>query len=400
MLLQQKLRIVTGPTYFQLHGPKLLVRARRVLHRRCETNLKKPDIKGTNRSLNLDGRTPGQVGSGTNFPAVKLVEIFSPEDWEGFTEEFVGSIVPPYKKTLRFTGPGDMGRDVVGFMSDKYFEGAWDNYQCKRYGAALVPSDIWIELGKLIYYTFRKEFLPPQNYYFAGSKDIGLGLKKLLTNPCAIKSQLIANWDKYCKTHITDAKQIPLTGMLKTYLDTFDFSIFKPLSVVDMIAVHAKTPFYIRRFGSAHIPARPKPELPPDAVQSTESRYVQQLLQAYSDHLKVPVTDVTELTQWPEIEQHFNRAREVFYHAESLRNFARDSVDAGMFDAVSEEIYHGSVDTYGMNYVDGLARIRSTVTQAGNLSPNCNALCVRVQVQDKHGICHHLANSNRFIWVK
>jgi hypothetical protein len=53
-----------------------------------------------------------------------------------------------------------------------------------------------------------------------------------------------------------------------------------------------------------------------------------------------------------------------------------------------------------MKYPDGLARIRSTVTQAGSLSPNCNALCVRVQVQDKHGICHHLANSNRFIWVK
>lgn len=57
-----------------------------------------------------------------NFPAVKLVEIFSPDDWEGFTEEYVGS-VPAYKKTTRFTGPGDMGRDVVGFMSDKYFDG-------------------------------------------------------------------------------------------------------------------------------------------------------------------------------------------------------------------------------------------------------------------------------------
>jgi len=335
-----------------------------------------------------------------NFPAVKLVEIFSPYVWEGFTEEYVGSVVPAYKKAVRFTGPGDMGRDIVGFLSDESFDGPWDNYQCKRHGHKLMASDIWVEVGKLIYYTFRGEFKPPRNYFFACSKDIGLALKKLLTNPALLKAGLIANWDKYCKKQITDTDEIKLDGALKAYLDRFDFAIFKPLSVVEMIAVHSRTPYYIRRFGAANIPARPKPDLPPAAVQAAESRYVQQLLQAYADHLKAPVNDVKDLRQWPEIEKHFNRAREVFYHAESLRNFARDSVDAGMFDAVSDEIYHGSVDTYGMNYPDALARIRSTVTQAGNLSPNCNALCVRVQIQDKHGICHHLANSDRFIWVK
>ena len=334
-----------------------------------------------------------------NFPAVKLVEIFSSDAWEGFTEEYVSS-VSKYKKTMRFTGPGDMGRDVVGFMSAEYFDGPWDNYQCKRYGRKLIPADVWIELGKLIYYTFSGEFKPPQNYFFAGSKDIGLALKKILTNPALLKSELIANWDKHCMKQITNTGEIKLDGALSAYLDSFDFTIFKGLSVVEMIGVHSQTPYYIRRFGAANIPARPKPDLPPAAVQATESRYVQQLLQAYADHLKVPVNDVKDLAQWPAIEEHFNRAREVFYHAESLRNFARDSVDAGMFDAVTDEIYHGSVDTYEMKYADALARIRSTVTQAGNLSPNCNALCVRVQIQDKHGICHHLANSNRFVWAK
>jgi len=362
--------------------------------------LTQPNITGNSRPLKLGGGVPAQIGSGSNFPAVKLVQIFSPDDWEGFTEEYVASVKPPYEKAVRFTGPGDMGRDVVGFGSDKYFEGPWDNYQCKRYGGALVPSDIWIELGKIIYYAFRGEFKPPQNSYFAGSKDISLSLKKLLTNPAQLKSQLIANWDKYCRKHITDTAEINLEGTFKAYLDTFDFTIFKPLSVVELIGVHSKTPYYIRRFGTANIPERPTPELPPADVQEKESRYVQQLLAAYADHKGVPVNDVKDLAKWPEIEQHFNRAREVFYHAESLRNFARDSVDAGMFDAVTEEIYHGTVDTYEMAYDDALARIRSTVTQAGNLSPNCNALCVRVQTQDKHGICHHLANKNRFVWVK
>ena len=53
-----------------------------------------------------------------------------------------------------------------------------------------------------------------------------------------------------------------------------------------------------------------------------------------------------------------------------------------------------------MDYADGLTRIRSTVQHAGLLTPNCNALCIRVQTQDKQGLCHHLANDGRFTWVK
>ncbi len=68
-----------------------------------------PNIAGNWRPLKLGGGTPAQVGSGSNFPAVKLVQIFSPDDWEGFTEEYVASVTPRYKLTVRFTGPGDMG---------------------------------------------------------------------------------------------------------------------------------------------------------------------------------------------------------------------------------------------------------------------------------------------------
>jgi hypothetical protein len=352
------------------------------------------------RPLKLESGTPAQMGSGMNFPAVKLVEIFSPDDWEGFTEEYVSAVPGYVEPPIRFTGPGDMGRDIVAFTSPDQFNGPWDNYQCKRYGKQLTASDIWVELGKIIYYSFIGEFKPPRRYYFAASKDIALSLKKLLTNATKLKGELEANWGKHCRHQITDTKEIPLDGPLKKYFDAFDFSIFKPLSVVEMLKLHAKTIFYAQRFGAAHIPARPRPDLPPQEIQAAESRYVQQLLEAYADHLKLPVSDVKQLAQWPEIEKHFNRAREMFYHAESLRNFARDSVDAGMFDAVQDEVYHGVVDTYAMDHPDGLARIRSTVTQAGNLHPTCNALCVRVQTQDKQGICHHLANDDRLIWVK
>lgn len=357
-------------------------------------------LDGNSRPLKTGDGVPAQIGSGMNFPLVKLVQILPPDDWEGFTEEWAHSLEPGYNKVVRFTGAGDMGRDVVGFSSEEYFNGPWDNYQCKRYGVQLQPAHIWVELGKIIYYSHIGEFKPPQNYYFAASMDIGLKLKKLLTKPAELKKLLTDNWEGYCRDGITETASIPLEGDLNAYLDAFDFKIFKALSLVEMLKGHSKTIFHARRFGVANIPPRPKVDLPPVDLQPNESRYVKQLLQAYSEYLSVTVTDIAQLSKWPEIERHFNRSRELFYHAESLRSFARDSVDPGTFDAVTDEIYHGVVDKCDLDYPNGLVRVRSTVSHAGTLTPSCNALCVRVQTQDKHGICHHLANENRLKWVK
>lgn len=343
--------------------------------------------------------TPAQVGSGVNFPIAKLIELLEPGQWEEFTEEWAHSL-KQYTEVERWSGPGDMGRDIIGFSSDQKFDGPWDNYQCKRYTLKLAPNHVWVELGKIIYYTHIKEFTVPQNYYFAASKGVGLSLQKLLSDPVKLKAGLIENWNASCKNKITDKGGIALEGDLLDYLNKFNFRIFKYKTVVDLVKGHAGTIFHNRRFGPANFPDRPPIETPPEAIQAKESRYVQQLFEAYSEKLSKQLDSPEQLSAHPDLQAHFNRSREVFYHAESLRNFPRDSVDPGAFDAIRDEIYHGCADTYEMDYADGLTRIRSTVQHAGLLTPNCNALCIRVQTQDKHGLCHHLANLDRFTWVK
>jgi hypothetical protein len=172
------------------------------------------------------------------------------------------------------------------------------------------------------------------------------------------------------------------------------------IPIAQMIKDHANTVFYKRRFPDGSFPERPPITPPPATVQPGESRYVQQLFEVYSEKLAIQLNDPAQLSTYPEMERHFNRSREVFYYAESLRNFPRDSVDPGAFDAIREEIYHGCIDVHDMDYTDGLTRLRTTVSHAGSLAPNCNALCIRVQTQDKQGLCHHLANEDRFTWVK
>ncbi len=196
-----------------------------------------------------------------NFPVAKLIELLEPAQWEEFTEEWATSL-KSYEEVERWSGPGDMGRDIIGFTTKEKYDGRWDNYQCKRYAHNLNPSDVWVEFGKIVYYTFKGEFPAPANYYFAASKGVGLSLKRLLADPEKLRTELIANWDKYCKNGISDTVEIPLEGALLDYLNKFDLRIFKYKSVVELVSGHAKTIYHARRFGTATFPERPPVETP------------------------------------------------------------------------------------------------------------------------------------------
>jgi hypothetical protein len=358
-------------------------------------------IISSSRILKFSDEQAGvPVSSAMAFPVTDLVQTFKPEAWEDFTEEWAHSQEKKYTKVIRYTGAGDMGLDILCFYTDKFFDGPWDNVQCKRYACQLQPAQVNVELGKIIYYSFLGQYPPPEKYYFAASKGLGLSLKKLLTKPKDLKEQLRSNWDKHCQAKITDTALVPLSGKLLEYFEQFDFSIFSMITVAEMVKAHANTVFYQRRFGGDSFPERPPIMQPPVTLQQQESRYVQQLFEVYSEKLSQQLNEPAQLAKHPDLERHFNRSREIFYHAESLRNFPRDSVDPGAFEAIQDEIYHGCVDVYDMEHGNGMERVLATVSQAATLHPNCNALCVRVQTKDKQGLCHHLANQGRFTWVK
>ena len=116
------------------------------------------------------GPPPTPVTAGMAFPVADLIQTFKPEVWEDFTEEWAHSQEKKYPEIVRYTGAGDMGLDILCFHTKDYFAGRWDYVQCKRYACELKPSQVWVELGKIIYYSFLGEYPLPTNYYFAASK--------------------------------------------------------------------------------------------------------------------------------------------------------------------------------------------------------------------------------------
>lgn len=339
------------------------------------------------------------VEAGLPVQKITRVKSFSPDEWEEFTEEWASSLKSEYSDVKRFAGAGDQGIDIIGYLADGTFDGGWDNYQCKHYDHALMPSEIWVEIGKVIYYTYIGDYPPPQRYYFVAPYGVGTSLGKLLAVPAKLKEGLIENWSSACEKKITSTKEIELDASLEKHIDDFDFSIFSSKSVVQMLEQHAATPFHAVRFGGG-LPSRPLPTEPPAAQDAAESRYISQLFEAYGESLGVQVSAVNDLSSNQVLLDDFERQRERFWHAESLRNFARDTVPAGTFDSLKDEVHDGVVDVCNDSHPHGLKRMRAVVSHSAVLSLTSNPLVSVTKVKDKQGICHHLANEDRLTWVK
>ena len=342
--------------------------------------------------------TSAHVMYGIPVLAVQRIKLLSPDDWEIFVQEWAHSLEPKYRCVKRFAGSGDHGRDVVGFYGDDKYEGDWDLYQCKRYQDKLSPSDIWIELGKLIYYTNQDKIKPPKKFCFMAPQGITLKLEKILVDKEKIKNGLKENWDTHCRDKITTAP-IELENNLLVFFENFDFSIFSSMTAPDLVEGHAKTSFHATRFGGG-LPPISKDVKVPEQIQEMESRYITQLFEAYSDNTKQTLATADHLESHEEIKGHFSRSRESFYSAESLRNFARDNVLPGTFESLQDEVFNGVIDICEHDHTDGFARLKSTTNKATELPLTNNPLHSTISINHRKGICHQLSNDDKLTWVK
>ena len=220
----------------------------------------------------------------------------------------------------RAGGAGDKGRDIIAYIDpDVTYPRKWDNYQCKHYKDPISPSDIWVELGKLCFYTYRCDYTIPESYYFVSSKGCGPSLVDLLDRPDKINKQLIDNWNKKCEREITKKAPIVLEGRFLSYVEKFNFSIIKRVTPITLLDQHSKTRYHAMIFGS-RLKARPTPPSPPPNINQVETRYVDQLFEAFSDHLKKTVSNVDDIKNIEHLITCFVQARNCFYSAEALKS--------------------------------------------------------------------------------
>jgi hypothetical protein len=343
--------------------------------------------------------TAAQFQSGPTLDPLARILTYTADEWEKFIDEWAtdGLKKPKYKSVKRFSGSNDRGIDIAGFMHKSMLTGVWDNYQCKHYDHPLHPSDAWPEIGKILWHSFCGHYVSPRAYYFVAPRECGTTLSQYLANTAVLKAKVLEVWEGNIRDAITKTQPVLLEGAFATYVDAFDFSIFQAKTVREIIEQHKQTPYFISRFGGG-LPSRPKPDAPPDEIDVCESGYITKLLAAYSDHLKKPISAASELTR--KLVQHYHRQREAFYHAESLRVFVRDKVEPGTFESLQDEIYKGVIDTCEATHPDGYQRLVAVTDRAQILPLTAHPLVHSTFPDDKHGICHQLANDERLTWTE
>jgi hypothetical protein len=339
------------------------------------------------------------VSIGTPILPIKRVELFSADEWENFVEEWANVKKDTYDRVERCGGAGDMGRDVIAWP-DYANPSIWDNFQCKHYDHPLYPSEIWSEFGKLVYYTFKKEFSYPRSYSFVAPQGVGTRLSNLLKKPLTLKEELIKNWDKSCKKQITDKEDIDLEGDLLEHLNKLDFSIFSYIPPLRLIDEHRESPYHITRFGGG-LPQRPQPSLPPETPDDIEVNYIRKLLDAYGDRDKAEYSSIDELVDKTDFLEHLKDSRVEFYSAEALKGFSRDTLPKDVYNQLQEEIHSGIKDDIRMDHNDGYSRVLAVVKTAKSLQLTSNPLIYRMHNRDRGGICHQLANEKDEVkWVR
>lgn len=327
----------------------------------------------------------------------RQVLALSDSELEQFVRDWIDAKKPKYSEVESFTGSGDLGRDVVGFLSDKRHEGDWHNYQCKQYAKRLPTDGALLEIGKILYYAHKGEFSVPTAYFFVTPRGVNRNLERLIFNPSQFKTELIQNWDKYCAKSIVDGDTINLTSELQEVVESFKFESIRRIDLSSILNDDAAKPVLFKWFGADPGPA-PKGAVPAK-VENFEIPYISQLVDAYGARDGKLFKTHEEVTQSSSHGSHLASQRERFYDADAFKRFYRDNTNESVIHEFEVDILNGVLDVCDLTHTDALACVNAVMLQAATVQA-AGPLASHARVPVKQGICHHFVNQGSLKWQK
>lgn len=351
------------------------------------------------------------LGIATGLPVDPMLRIqgFSADEFERFVLEWVDGFLRKQFAELgvielevqKRGGAGDKGRDVIAWKDPSGSPTRrCEIFQCKRYNVALGEGKFWVELGKLVYFTFKGAYPVPEAYWIVARKGVTNRLQDLIDVPEKLRQGLIAAWDKSCRDMITEEESIPLESDFLEWVQSFPFEIARVKHVHELLKEHAQTNYHLRVFGKPLFERGPPPT-PPSEVAPAEIVYIRRLYDAIAEYLKRIVDKPSDFHDHETCKALFERARLTFYSAEGLKELARDQMrEERYFLTLMDELYDAIHMTYLMERENGLARLMHVVQQAMMIDVSGHELAPLVLPNDRAGICHHLANDGRLAWCK
>jgi hypothetical protein len=317
------------------------------------------------------------------------------EELEQFCRQWVERL-SGYREVKRFGGPGDKGRDVVGFLTENRHEGEWDNFQCKQYRKRLGVNEGLLSVGKVLYWASKGGFTSPRKFYFVAPKGLNRELTSLIDKPSEFKKELVRRWDLACASKIVSGEKVAIDAALAEIIDAFSFHEIHKITIDEVMANPATVPLLFEKYGAD--PGHYPPATVPSSVAAEEMKYLRALVEAYSEREKTHFTDHAEVLSHPTYGPDLRDHRERYFEADAFQKFYRDNTSPQIIATFRRDIHFGIKDKLKTSPGDTLSRIEAVMSHASVISP-AGPLAKYAYVPVKQGVCHHLVNDDEMSWA-
>jgi hypothetical protein len=329
--------------------------------------------------------------------------ILGPLELEELIKKWIARLEKDYHGFDRPSRSADMGRDAVGFLSSKRYDGEWHNYQCKQLSKPLGIASFVLELGKIFHYACAGHFTLPTKYIFVAPKS-GIGdVNEIVGKPSAIGPYLIKHWDEYCLTRISSPKNpTPLTNDIRSAIENYEFANVELWNVTHLVEKK-----HMRAVLMEHIDIDPgpAPTVSDDEVPATahehEAGYIEQLITVFGENRGHAFADLTEVAADPEYAPQMNIARRRYLEHRAFGAHFRESLFESHIKQVDQDIHDAIYEQYlslrrGPRYDRMMTLMTSVVpvVVSGPLGKHN-----RVTVSVRQGACHHFANIRKLPWT-
>lgn len=304
-----------------------------------------------------------------------------------------------YSEVYRIGGAGDHGVDVLARFDNSNES---DIYQCKHYNAPLNASVVLPEICKMLYFVYLNELPMPHKYFFVAPKNLNASMLKLVSKPDSLRDEVLDKWNKY-SNKISDTLDTKLTDDIKSFIIKFDFRKFQVIAPDGFLErLRENKNLYHQYFGVRKENIKRIETPTPKDVQGLEATYVTHLIDAYnsvSERTEITANDISSTS----FSNHFSRARECYWLAESLRKMSEENSpgDKDEFEEFKKDMEIHVADTYESDYENGFERNKAVIAESKSFMPKLERIISgEISSGEKIGVCYHLSNDNKLIWIR
>jgi hypothetical protein len=172
------------------------------------------------------------------------------ERLEAFVSDWLTNRTKDYDSCERWSGPGDMGRDVVGYTTSQRHEGAWDNFQCKQLCSKLSEKSAFVELGKIFMHAANGAYTLPRSYTFVAPRGVVRNVHSFIAHPNKFRQAFLDRWNESIAPSLIENAVVLLTDEIRAAIEAFDFEKVYSLDAVRLTDDPSAKPVLVKWFGS------------------------------------------------------------------------------------------------------------------------------------------------------